>query len=83
MVMEVRELQPEKQQVSKLVTPAGMVMEVRELQPEKQPTPKLVTLLGMVMFLQPNIKALVAVFMIALQLFLLGNLVFSDTNIKC
>ena len=43
MVMEVKLLQPEKQELPKLVTELGMVMEIKLLQLQKQPFPKLVT----------------------------------------
>ena len=43
MVMEVKRLQPAKQNLPKLVTELGMVTEVKLLQSSKQPFPKLVT----------------------------------------
>ena len=50
-----------------LVTLFGIVMEVREEQSEKALRPILVTLLGIVVFLQPAMRVLVAVLIIALQ----------------
>ncbi len=50
------------------VTLLGMVMEVRLLQPSKAYLPMDVTLLGMTVFLQPAIRALDDVSMMALQL---------------
>ena len=55
MVMEVKRLQNEKQELPKLVTELPMVMEVKLLQPLKQPCPKLVTELGMVMEVKPQL----------------------------
>ena len=43
MVMEVKLLQPQKQEPPKLVTELGMVMEVKLLQYVKHAHPKLVT----------------------------------------
>ena len=51
-----------------LVTLEGMVTEVRPLQPEKTEEPMLVTVLGMAVFLQPAIRVLLAVSIMALQL---------------
>ena len=59
--MEVKLLQPEKQELPKLVTELGMVMEVKLLQPEKQLSPKLVTELGIWLFLHPATNLLVEV----------------------
>ena len=42
--MDVREEQPLKQDLPKLVTEDGILMDVREEQPQKQYSPKLVTL---------------------------------------
>ena len=42
--MEVRDSQPEKQPIPKLVTEEGMSIEVREVQFWKHPDPSLVTL---------------------------------------
>ena len=68
MVMEVRPEQPLNASSPMLVTPSGMVMEVRlEHSPNAHP-PMLVTLLGMVVFMQPAIRVLVLVSIIALQL---------------
>ena len=53
MVMEVKPLQPEKQDVPKEVTEEGMVIEVKPLQPEKHQSPKEVTEEGMVMEVKP------------------------------
>ncbi len=53
MVMEVKPLQPEKQEAPKLVTEFGMVMEVKPSQNAKQTSPKLVTVSGMVMEVKP------------------------------
>ena len=41
--MEVKLLQPRKQELPKLVTELGMVMAVKLLQSEKHKSPKLVT----------------------------------------
>ena len=59
--MEVKLLQPEKQELPKLVTELGMVMEVKLLQPSKHHAPKLVTELGIWLFLHPAINSLVKV----------------------
>ena len=50
-----------------LVTLLGIVTEVKEEQPLKALPPILVTLLGIVVFLQPAMRVLVAVLIIALQ----------------
>ena len=51
-----------------LVTLFGIVMEFRPLQPSKASSPIIVTLFGMDVFLQPVIRVLVSVSIIALQL---------------
>ena len=68
MVMEVRPEQPENAYIPMLVTLLGMVMEVRPEQYSNARPPMLVTLLGIIVFLHPEIKVLVAVSIIALQL---------------
>ena len=67
-VMEVRPVQPEKADSPMLVSPSGRVMEVRPVQTEKALSPIFVTLLGTVVVLHPDIKVLVDVSIIALQL---------------
>ena len=52
MVIDVREVQSQKQLDSKLVTEDGMSMDVREEQPRKHSSPKLVTDDGMSMDLR-------------------------------
>ena len=52
------------------VTELGMVILFSPVQPEKAELPMEVTELGMVVFLQPATNVLLAVSMIALQLFL-------------
>ena len=62
MVIEVKPLQPEKQDSPNEVTDEGMVIEVKPLQPKKQPSPNEVTEEGMVMevkALQPEYLLLV------------------------
>ena len=67
MVMDFREEQPSKALASMLVTLLGMVMEVKDEQPWKALAPMLVTLLGIVVFLQPSMRVLEPVSIIALQ----------------
>ena len=67
MVMEDNPLQSEKQKSPKLVTELGIVMEVKLEQSLKQLCPKFVTELGISVLLQPTIKVLVNVSIIALQ----------------
>ena len=62
------------------VTELGMEMLVRDEQPEKARSPMEVTVFGMMVLLQPNIKVLLLVSMMALQLFLLSKTGFpADT----
>ena len=68
MVAEVRPLQPEKADSPIDVMLLGMMTEMRLLHPKKAKEAMDVTLLGMVVFLQPCIKVLLAVSIIALQL---------------
>ena len=63
----MREEQPEKQELPKLVTDNGISTDVREEQPEKQLYPKLVTDEGIRVFLHPAIIAFCSVSMMALQ----------------
>ena len=58
------------------VTEVGITTEVKPLQPEKAEGPIEVTEVGMIVFLQPHIKELVAVSIIALQLSLESYTVF-------
>ena len=60
-------MQPEKQELPKLVTELGIVIEVKPAQPLKHQVPKLVTELGIVVFLQPAIIVFEEVSIIALQ----------------
>ena len=48
-LIDVRELQPEKAELPMLVTEFGILMEVKELQPKKAPDSMLVTELGILM----------------------------------
>ena len=68
MVTEVRPRHIEKALLPMLVTLLGMVTEVRPEQPSNAYSPMLVTLLGMIVLLQPAIRVLLAVSIIALQL---------------
>jgi hypothetical protein len=73
MVMEVSEEQPENALTPMVVTLSGMVMEAREEQPENALSPMVVTPSGIrVVDLHPAISLLVAVSIIALQLFRLS-----------
>jgi hypothetical protein len=82
MVMDIRPLQPPKACSPILVTLLGMVMEVRLEQPKKAHKPILVTLLGMTLFLQPTTKVLLAVSIMALQLFRESYFTFPDPTSK-
>ena len=53
MVIEVKPLQSQKQELPNEVTDEGMVIEVKPLQPEKQPSPNDVTDEGMVIKVKP------------------------------
>ena len=66
---EVRLEQPRKAPCPMVVTLLGMVTEVRLEQPKNALSPILITLEGIFVFLHPAIKVLVAVSIIALQLF--------------
>ena len=68
--MDVRPLQPKKALSPMDVTLLEMVIDVRPMHSQKAQEPMDVTLLGMTVFLQPEISVLVAVSMMALQLFL-------------
>ena len=63
------------------VTLFGILMEVRPEQRENAPEPILVTLLGIMVFLQPKNNVLLAVSIIALQLFRESNVVFPDSTL--
>ena len=52
-----------------VVTPSGMVTEVRSVQPKNESSPMAIMDGGKVVFLQPVIKVLLSVSIIALQLF--------------
>ena len=81
MVTDVRPLQLWNAPFPMLVTPSGIVMEVSSLQPPNAQFPMLVTLLGIIVFLQPAIRALYAVLMIALQLSLESYTVFPSSTV--
>ena len=66
-VIEDKPAQPENAPLPIVATPEGMVMELKSPQPEKALLPMLVTLLGITVFLQPEIRLLLAVSIIALQ----------------
>ena len=68
----ISDVQPEKAPLPMEVTELGMEMLVREEQPEKARSPMEVTVFGMMVLLQPNIRVLLLVSMMALQLFLLS-----------
>ncbi len=80
MIMELME-QPQNASWPMLVTLLGMEMEVRLEHPQKANPPMLVTVFGMVEFLQPAIRVLEDVSIMALQLFLESYLGF-DGSIK-
>ena len=68
MVIDVRPVHCMKAKLPISVTLLGIVTDVRPEQPKKAPPSIDVTLLGISVFLQPAIRVLVAVSMIALQL---------------
>ena len=78
---EVRPEQPVNAYCPMEVTELGISIEVRPEQPENAYCPMEVTELGMTVFLQPRTKMFVAVSMIALQLFLESNTVFSSSTV--
>ena len=67
------DVQPEKALLPIEVTELGMEILVRDEQPEKALSPMEVTVFGMTLLLQPNIKVLLLVSMMALQLSLLSK----------
>ena len=80
MVTEVKPLQYPKAHSPMDVTLLGIVTEVKPLQSRKALFPMDVTLLGIIVFLHPKMSVLVAVSMIALQLFLESNFGFPDST---
>lgn len=67
MTIDVRLLHFSKAPDPILVTDGGMVIDIKSWQFENAYAAKLVTVLGMTVFLQPTIRVLVAVSIMALQ----------------
>ena len=76
-VKEVKSVQPEKAAYPIDVTFGGIVIEVSPLQLSKAYSPTIFTLLGIIVLLQPCVRILEEVSIIALQLFLESYFKFS------
>ena len=80
-VTSVKPVQPEKAFIPMLVTVPEIEIFVRPVQPKKAPPRMVVTPIGTTEFLQPKIKVLLFVSIIALQFLRLSNTVLSGSTV--
>ena len=76
--MPVKPVQPRKAAAPMLVTLSGIVIPVKPVQSKNAKVSILVIPYGITEFLHPTITALVSVLIIALQLFLLSNVLLPE-----